>query len=355
MKNKIYIIFLFAILLLSVILVVINYNYKNDYSIKKGVVIKTYDNIDYTAPIKIGFQIVYVNVSGNIIKFNNVLRGNFLLDNYFKKGDHVVVVYKDNTPIYLAYDRVFWIIMFSILFLGLLFLIGGFNGFKTVLSLIFTVVVIYYILLPNIANGTPPITLTIIIILLIVFISYFILCGFNKKAICSALGAIFGVVISGIVGYIGINLMNLPPGGFSEFVEMILFSGHYLDFYGVFISSILLASLGAIMDVSIDISSGLYELKRHKPDISFKEMFKSGMNIGRDIMGTMANTLILVYVGSLMAPILYFIIKNTPMEIIFSYNIIASEVLASLAGSIGVVMTVPITVILASYLYTKVE
>ena len=147
--------------------------------------------------------------------------------------------------------------------------------------------------------------------------------------------------------------MKLPPGGFSEFVQMILFSGHFIDFYGVLISSIILASLGAIMDVAIDISSGLYELKRHKPNITFNELFESGMNIGKDIMGTMANTLILVYVGSLIAPILYFMIKGTPMDVILSYNFIAYEILASLCGSVGIILTIPLTAFISSYLYSS--
>ncbi len=359
-KTNIEIIFLISIFLISILIMYVNpfnkYNCSNfnTYGVKKGVVISTYDNLDYNGAVKIGFQEISIKLQdGKIINFSNVLRGNWLLDNYFKKGDNVEVVYEKNTPMYISYDRTVYFYIFLLLFLGLILIIGGIYGIKTILSLLFTIVMIFYVLLPIIALGYSPIISTIITVSTIIFICFFILCGFNKKALSSSLGAILGVSFSGILAYIGIKLMNLPPGGFSEFTQMIFFSGHFIDFYGVLISSIILASLGAIMDVSIDISSGLYELKRHKPNITFKESFESGMNIGRDIMGTMANTLILVYVGSLMAPILYFMIKGTPISIIFSYNFIASEILASLCGSIGLILSIYLTALISSYLYSS--
>ncbi|WP_423792336.1 YibE/F family protein [Methanocaldococcus indicus] len=356
-KIKLELIFLTLVTIFSIFIILYSPLYKNtnDYYSKKGVVIKTEDNLDYNGVVKIGFQDVWVKLydSGKVLKFSNVLRGNWLLDNYFEKGDNVLVIYKKDTPIYLTYDRVEYFLYFILMFLGLILIIGQFRGFKTAISLLFTVVMIFYILLPLIINGYSPITLTITIIGIIIFVCFFILCGFNKKVVSSSLGTILGIVVSGLLGYIGIKLMKLPPGGFSEFVQMILFTGYYMDFYGILISSIILASLGAIMDVAIDISSGLYEIKRHKPDISFKELFESGMNIGKDIMGTMANTLILVYVGSLIAPILYFMIKGTPIDIILSYNFIASEILASLCGSIGIVLTIPLTALIAAYLYSS--
>lgn len=346
-----YMIFIFLISIMIMFSGFFNSNTLN-YTVKKGVVVNTSDDLDYQTSIKIGFQNVYVKVDNKIIEFHNVLRGNWLLDTYFQKGDSVDVIYEYGKPIYLTYDRVFYLTLLFIVFIGLILIIGRVKGIKTVTSLLFTISSIFYVLLPLIAKGYPPIPLTIVVVLAIVFITFTLLCGFNRKAISSSLGTVLGTLIGGLVGCIGISLMKLPPGGFSEFVQMILFSGHYLDFYGILISAIILSSLGAIMDVAIDISSGLYELKRHKKDISFNELFESGMNIGKDIMGTMSNTLILVYVGTLIAPILYFMIKQTPIEIILGYNFIATEILMSLAGSIGVVMTIPITAFIAAYLYS---
>ncbi len=353
-KIKIELAFLIVIFFISILIIIYSPFYKNfnSYSIKKGVVVKVKDNLDYNGVVKIGFEDVWVKIGNKIIKFSNVLRGNWLLDNYFEKGDNVVIIYKGDTPIYLTYDRVTYLYAYILLFLGLILFIGRLNGIKTILSLLFTIVMIFYVLLPLIVNGYPPIPLTIVVVGIIIIVCYFVLCGFNKKAISSSISTILGVSIAGLLGYIGIKLMKPPPGGFSEFIQMILFSGHFLDFYGILISTIVLASLGAIMDVSIDISSGLYELKRHKPDITFSELFESGMNIGKDIMGTMANTLILVYVGSLIAPILYFMIKGTSIYVILSYNFIAYEILASLCGSVGIVMTILLSALISSYIYS---
>ena len=354
-KIKIEIAFLVVIFIISVFIIGYSPFYKNfnNYKIKKGVVVKVEDNLDYNGVVKIGFQDVWVKLGNETIKFSNVLRGNWLLDNYFEKGDNVVILYIKNTPIYITYDRVTYFYMYLLLFLGLILFIGKLKGIKTIVSLLFTIVMIFYVLLPLIANGYPPIILTIVVVGIIIFTCFFVLCGVNKKAISSSIGTILGISVAGLLGYVGIKLMKLPPGGFSEFIQMILFSGYFIDFYGVLISSIILASLGAIMDVAIDISSGLYELKRHKPNITFNELFESGMNIGKDIMGTMANTLILVYVGSLIAPILYFMIKGTPMDVILSYNFIAYEILASLCGSVGIILTIPLTAFISSYLYSS--
>ncbi len=145
--------------------------------------------------------------------------------------------------------------------------------------------------------------------------------------------------------------MNLNPGGFSEFAQMLFFSGHFVDLSKLFCGVIVLASLGAIMDVSIDIASGLYELSKNAR-VDRETLFRSGMNIGRDIIGTMASTLVLVYAGTMAAVVLFFMAKRSPVEVIMDYNFIACEVLLAMCGSIALTLTIPFTAFVCSRLYT---
>ena len=145
--------------------------------------------------------------------------------------------------------------------------------------------------------------------------------------------------------------MNLNPGGFSEFAQMLFFSGHFVDLSKLFCGVIVLASLGAIMDVSIDIASGLYELSKNAR-VNRETLFRSGMNTGRDIIGTMASTLVLVYAGTMAAVVLFFMAKRGPVEVIMDYNFIACEVLLAMSGSIALTLTIPFTAFVCSKLYT---
>ena len=126
-----------------------------------------------------------------------------------------------------------------------------------------------------------------------------------------------------------------------------------IDLRGIIFAAITISSMGAVMDVSMDISSSLFEIKKHKPDITFKEIFKSGLNIGRDIMGTMANTLVLAFIGKSLSTTLLILTYSTSLGEVFNKELVIVELLEGLIGSTSILLTAPITSLVCSYVYTK--
>ncbi len=284
------------------------------YRILPGKVVKTVDDIDYNAPIKIGCQKVWIKAGKRVYEFDNMLRGNWLLDEYFQKGEPVIALIEGSNLLYVTSPKVAVEVVFIILFLLSVILVGGKAGVRTAISLFYTAIIIFFLLYPLILNGADPLLSCVFAAVAITFLTMITVAGMNVKALAATLSSLLGMFTALVLGYSGILAMNLNPGGFSEFAQMLFFSGHFLNLHRLFCGIIVLASLGAIMDVSIDIASGLYELKRNA-EVDEKTLFGSGMNIGRDIIGTMASTLILVYAGTMAAAVLFFMAKRSPIEL----------------------------------------
>jgi uncharacterized membrane protein len=169
------------------------------------------------------------------------------------------------------------------------------------------------------------------------------LTGFTKKTLCAFLGCVGGVIAAG--GFAWLVTLMTPINGFnmSEAEEMVIrASDSPLQISGLLVSGLLLAALGALMDTSMSIVSALHEVYEQNPTISKKQIFKSGMNIGRDAMGTMANTLILAFVGSAFNLMILFQIYEYPMIQILNSDMIVIEILQGIAGSVGIIATTPL-------------
>lgn len=185
-------------------------------------------------------------------------------------------------------------------------------------------------------------------------ITIFLVGGINSKGVSAILGTIAGVVIAGIISYIVGTKAHLT-GLSAEEATMLIYipQGIQFDFKNLLFSGIILGSLGAVMDVGMSISSSVEEIYRANSALSIKELFQSGMNVGRDIMGTMINTLILAYTGTSIPMLLLFMAYETSMTKIVNLDIIATEVVRSLSGSIGLIFTIPITALISSILIKK--
>ena len=155
-------------------------------------------------------------------------------------------------------------------------------------------------------KGTNPLFISTIISIIITVISLVIIAGFNKKALAAMIGTSCGIIIAGLFAIIFGNLMQLS--GVCEDARLLVsvMDASVIDFKGILFAGIIIGALGACMDVSMSIASALYELKRESPDITLVKMIKAGMNIGRDMMGTMTNTLILAYTGGSIITIMIF-------------------------------------------------
>ena len=243
--------------------------------------------------------------------------------------------------------NVYIILMFVIFLLSIL-LIGGKRGVKAIIALIITFLAIYFILIKGIYKGLNPIITSVVTCMIIIVSSFIVLGGVNKKIMTAALGTIGGVLFAGIIALIFTKLCRMS-GACEDAVQLsISMTTMTFNFRELLFAGIIVAALGACMDVGMSIASSLDEIKNKAETISHKELFKSGMNIGRDVIGTMTNTLILAYVGGALTLILLFVACDIRFIDIINKETIAEELLSAIAGSMGVVYTVPIT----SFIYS---
>lgn len=249
-----------------------------------------------------------------------------------------------------------YLLYLVIAFVLLTIIVGGIKGIKTLFTLGITIVGVYF-MLRGIISGQNPVVISIIVSFVVTIITMFVIGGFNKKAISAIAGTLSGVIIAGIISLVVGNYASLSGLETSE-SQMLLYTTAKLDFKGILFASILLGTLGAVMDVCMSISSSIQELKENNPMMTVGQLFKSGMNIGKDVMGTMSNTLILAYAGTSMCLMLLFMVNNMTLVDIVNMELIATEIVRALAGTIGLIISIPITAIVASLLakgdYSKV-
>jgi uncharacterized membrane protein len=240
------------------------------------------------------------------------------------------------------------------LFCLTLLVFGRLSGAKSILSLIFTGVIIIFVLIPIIFRGGNPIPWAIFLSSLITVVTFLLIGDFNRKTYSAILGTIAGVMISGIISYIFGSLSKLT-GIHMEKGEQILYlaADYHVKINGLMFTSILIASLGAINDVAMSIASSCNELCKRNPDIHLDDLFMSLMDIGKDIMGTMTNTLILAFTGSSLNLMLMIWGFQMNTKQFINMPVIAIELIQALSGSIGIVLTVPITASISVYLIKK--
>lgn len=239
------------------------------------------------------------------------------------------------------------------IFVILMVVLGGVQGVKSLVTLGLTIFGIYYMLNGIVAGGNP-IFLSIVIAFVITIVTMFLVAGFNYKAISAIVGTFGGVIIAGIIALVVSESSNLTGLGTTE-AQMLLYSSHHVDFniHGILFASILLGTLGAVMDVCMSIASAINEVTEANPLLSKMELFTSGMNIGRDVMGTMVNTLILAYVGTSVFLILIFMVNDVSMVDILNLDLVATEIVRALSGTIGLICAIPITAIVSAILEKK--
>jgi uncharacterized membrane protein len=259
------------------------------------------------------------------------------------RGNYTVSVYN--------YNRVPLILGMAALFCLALVLIGGWQGLRALLGLIFTFVCIVWILIPLVLQGWPPVPLTVVLVGITSAAGFFLLGGRQPKTLGALLGALCGIAAAAALGYLAAELIHISAYQMDEAEGLLLTRNDTgLRLSGLLLSGILIAAQGAMMDTAMSIASAMGELKEKKQDISFGELFRSGMIIGRDTTGTMANTLVLAFAGS----------SLNMMVLIFSYRVsflqlmntdfIAIEAVRALAGSLGIICTVPCTALITARL-----
>lgn len=255
------------------------------------------------------------------------------------------------TSVY-AQDRGSVILIFALLYLLVLCWIGGKQGLRGALGLIYTVAAIFYLFIPLVYLGYSPFWMAVLVCLLTTFVSMTLIGGFSRKTLAATLGTSAGVIIAGLVA-MAFSLFSGISGWNVSNIEhlMTLWYTENIRVGDLLFAGLLISALGAVMDVAMSISSTMQEILQQRPDISRKELIKAGFRVGRDMMGTDSNTLILAFAGGSVSVLLLNYAYQLPLLQIINSNNIGIAVMQGLAGSFGVALSVPSTVILAALIY----
>lgn len=288
------------------------------------------------------------------VMIDNMLMGNPAYDINLKKGDKVILhaEQSDSGVNFFIADkqRVNTLYFLSGLFFILLLAVGHKKGFSSLISILVTLGLIFWVLTPLILSGANPILSTVLVCMLASIIAIYLVGGLNAKSSAAILGTVLSLAIAGFLSIFSIKFASLT--GFSSEESMFLFSAHpNLNFIGILASAMIVGALGAVMDIGMSISSTVNEIFSTSSEMHIRELFDSGMNVGRDIIGTMANTLILAYLGGALSLVL--LSSNIDLQKFFNLNQVATEISAALIGSIAIVLCVPITAIISAYLIRK--
>lgn len=285
----------------------------------------------------------------------NFLSGSLEQDKIYKAGDKALVTISyqgDSVNSVVMSDHYRLNKEFLLLFIFAVFLIffAGKNGLQAILSFIITVLVIWKILVPCYLKGYNPIWVGILITALLTFIIIFFVYGADRRTTAATLGALLGVLTTCVLGIIFTDMFKIH-GAVMPNAESLLYSGYQdLDLTSIFMSSIFIGASGAMMDLSVDITSAVSEVVAKKPDITRKDAILSGMNVGRAAMGTMTTTLLLAYSGGYISLLMVFMAQGTPIDHILNYKYVSSEILDTVVGSFGLVTVAPFTALMAGIL-----
>lgn len=300
------------------------------------------------------------NFKGTRRIIENMITGNPAYDMLLKKGDKVIlhaeplkesVVTPEDVDFYIAdIKRDNSIAAFSVLFAGLLIFIGRKKGVNSIISILATVALIFFVMVPLVLLGICPILCAILVGILSTLITIYLVGGFNSKSTSAIIGTGVSLIFAGILSVLAIIFAHLTGFGGEE--NMFLYSARPdLSFKGILAASIIIAALGALMDTAVSIASAINEIYQADNSLSKLKLFQSGMNVGKDVIGTMSNTLILVYIGASLPLVL--LSNNIDLNKFFNLNHVASEILSALIGSIAILICVPVTAFVASNLISK--
>ena len=253
-------------------------------------------------------------------------------------------------------DREWVIYIFALLYLLALCIIGGKQGIKGCLGLVFTFFCVIFVYLPLVYLRFSPFWAAVFICFLTTLVTMYLIGGPTKKTCAATLGTLAGVVLAGLSAWCFSKASGISGYNVSDIETlMTLWNTNRIQVGGLLFSGLLISCLGATMDVAMSISSAIDEIYKQNASLSRKELFKAGMRVGRDMMGTDSNTLILAFAGSSVSTLLLDYAYDLPYQQIINSNNIGIAIMQGLAGSFGIVLSVPLTVLICAVLFHKRE
>ncbi len=312
---------------------------------------------------KVGCQHLEIEIltgkyKGTKVEVNNLLSGSMEYDEFYVPNDKILIAVSDdldsgeiNVKV-LSLLRVEKLAILASIFIVLLIVYARKVGVQSLLSFVGSVIIIWEYLIPALKKGENVFLITVFALILLSALIIFLVAGFTKKGWSAFLGTLSGLFVTAVLTFIfgdafRIDGMNQPMAQsvfFSSFMSI-----NILD---IFYSAIIIGASGAAMDIAMDMTATIQELKYHNPNISRKDLIKSGFNVGRSVIGTMTTTLLLAYSGGFLTLMILFLERNTSLLQILNMKIVTSEIIKIIIGSIGLVVVAPITTYIASFIYS---
>ena len=251
-------------------------------------------------------------------------------------------------------DREGVIYIFALIYLLVLCLIGGKQGIKGCLGLVFTFFCVIFVYLPLVYLKYSPFWTAVFVCFITTLVTMYLIDGPTRKTCAATLGTLVGVILAGVSAWCFSKASGISGYNVSDIETlMTLWNTNRIQVGGLLFSGLLISCLGAVMDVAMSISSAIDEIYRQNLSLSRKELFKAGLRVGRDMMGTDSNTLILAFAGSSVSTLLLDYSYNLPYQQIINSNNIGIAIMQGLAGSFGIVLSVPFTVLICTILFHK--
>ena len=333
--------------------------------------IKSIDTDEYSLGEGTSMSTITVNFKAEILSGEykgKIVSGIQNIDNFspyvtkqIEKGDKVLLTHDEGDNIDISRDWIYSemlrtdkLMILMVAFLLLILLFGGKKGVNTIVSLGFTCLAIFGVFVPSVLAGANIYITSVIICLYTIIMTLVIVNGCDKKTLSAIIGCFSGVLLAGVITLIMNKTLHLTGVLDETSIHITLLDTEKpIDLLGIIFGSIIIGAMGAVMDVSMSISSSLYELSKKVENADFYMLIGSGFTIGRDIMGTMANTLVLAYIGSSLSSVLLLIIYNPNILSLMNREMVVVEILQALVGSIGILFTIPFTSFIAAFLYSK--
>lgn len=313
--------------------------------------------------IKHGEQVCTVKIlqgkfKNQISVGTNLLVGKLELDKIFVPGDKIFVVidYEGNSIRYvniIDHYRLDYEIILAFIFFLILILFAKGIGIRAILSFTMTVLMIWKVLIPVLLKGYDPIIVSFFVTITITTLIIMLVYGPDRRSLAAILGSLCGTLVTCIMAVLFVSKFKIH-GAIMAYSESLLYSGYQnINLTSIFTACIFIASSGALMDLAVDITSAVHEVMLKNPNLSKSEAIKSGLNVGRSVIGTMTTTLLLAYSGGYMALLMVFMAQGTPLLNILNLKYVSSEILHTIIGSFGLITVAPFTALTSGLLLGK--
>lgn len=313
---------------------------------------------------KVGSQALTVEVltgknKGKVLEINNLLNGSMEYDEFYEKDDKVLMYVMENdgklAGKVLSLLRIDKIIGLGLIFITLLLVYARKVGFQSLLSFVGSVVIIWEFLIPALKEGENIFLITIITLILLSALIIFLVAGFTRKGFTAFLGTMSGLFTTASLTFLFGDIFRID-GMSQPFAQSVIFaSAMKIDILKIFYAAIVIGASGAAMDIAMDMSATIEELKYHNPNLSRRELVKSGFNVGRSVIGTMTTTLLLAYSGGFLTLMILFLERDMTLLQILNMKMITSEIIKIIIGSIGLVVVAPMTTYIGAFIYSLEE